>query len=161
MNRYRSTRGAAPKISLVLTGIETFAVLIAALVVFISGRRISSDAAALTDSSGSSDSLLEELLGIFEGGLSSIASTMLTIVAVILLIVGVWYLIFWIVCAKSKHHRVRQIICTFIGRIPGIILAVLLASAGMVGMVFLFIILWIFLNIILSAFGWKKNRSSR
>ncbi len=152
------TRGAVPKISLVLTGIGTFAALILALASFI-GAVAFPDRIESVLNANSSTSYIVILLALFGYSLDEI----LRFAALALLISGVWCLIFWLICLKSRTHRVRDVICTIFGRIPVIILAIVILIIYMdfpLHMLFVLTvvaIIWAILMILLSAVGWRKT----
>ncbi len=177
----RHMRGAGPKISLVLTGIGTFAILIITFILFIVNRRFINNPGwllgllGLSSGTDSEDSLASAFTAGLEEYISGAVSEILLMLIVILLICGIWSLIFWIICLKSKCHRVRDIICTIAGRIPIIFLGItllrinqeltasaLLASSlgnltDILGGLVVFMFIWAFLMILLSIFGWNKK----
>ncbi len=192
--RERGARGAGPKASLVMTGFGTFAALILAFIIFYANRYISNNSGWLMQllklfGISADDSITTTIVSAIEEALTPELSEGLSTVFTILLIAGIWCLIFWIICLVSRTHRVRDIICTIIGRIPAIILAVavfriwrdladaissseiltwlinifdevanvlngLTAALGGAAAV---MIIWIFLTILLSIFGWRKK----
>ncbi len=158
--REQYIRGGAPKASLILTGIQTFLVLIAAAIFFILRFTTQSGAESLVDSTDNSTSTLDSIVSIFGAGLEEMASAFLMIIAIVLLVVGIWYLIFWIICMKSKCRKTRQVVCTVLGRLPGLIIIIMILSVGSFGLIFLIVFVWIVLNILLSAVGWKDNKSA-
>ncbi len=153
----RPERGAGPKLSVVLTGIGTIAALIIGLLLLVGSDMIYNMLESFMGSDGLS--ILEFALGMFGTGLDEI----LRIVAILFLVCGAWCLIFWIVCLKSKFHRVRDIICTILGRIPIFILAMavfrmIYQPFNILGTLTVVLFIWTFLTIFLSIFGWRKNR---
>ncbi len=130
--KVRATRGAGPKISLGMTGFGTFAVLILTLILFIANRWVVNNSGQLLvrmgiiSASDAEEPIISAILSELDPYIADMISEILTPLIVIFLICGIWCLIFWIICLRSKTHRARDIICTFVGRIPMIILAITL-----------------------------------
>ncbi len=163
-NKGQRQRGAAPKISLVMTGIGTFGLLALTVTAFIMGRMLSNGVISIMGSS-SDDSGADSLLSLFSSGIDQFIGDALTTIAFVLLIFGVWCIIFWLICLRSKFHRVRDFICTIAGRIPVVILAVVLVrsnqslSISFLGGLSAGLFVWAGLAILLSAVGWKECKS--
>ncbi|MCC8141206.1 MAG: hypothetical protein LIO56_01535 [Lachnospiraceae bacterium] len=153
----RYVRGAPPKVSLVLTGIESFGALILAIILFVLGSRVGSGAMSLFDLGSSDSSDISGLVDMFSAGLGSFASAFMMAIAVIVLVYAIWCLIFWLICMGSKYRRRRMIVCTVLGRLFGLILILMYLSVESFGPLFLLIFVWVFLNILLSAVGWHDN----